>query len=124
MRSKTTSLRRVRDAESCRRSLPTDGPCHAASGALEQPPVRLIFKRELLKRVPLSFPTIWKLMRENRFPRARIIGGKSAWLESEIEQFLAALPLRPYKDDPPQAQTRAELRAAEQKASDVPRRVR
>ncbi len=61
-------------------------------------PVSLIFKRELLKRVPLSFPTIWKMMREGRFPRARIIGGKSAWLESEIDQFLTDLPVRPYKE--------------------------
>ena len=58
---------------------------------------KLIFKKELLRRVGLSFPTVWKLMREGRFPRARIIGGKSAWLESEIDEFVASLPLRPYK---------------------------
>jgi predicted DNA-binding transcriptional regulator AlpA len=34
------------------------------------------------------------MMREGRFPRARIIGGKSAWLESEIDQFLTDLPVR------------------------------
>jgi len=61
-------------------------------------PVSLIFKPELLKRVPLSFPTIWKMMREKRFPPARIIGGKSAWIESEINDFLAGLPLRHYKE--------------------------
>jgi hypothetical protein len=30
-----------------------------------------------------------------------IIAGKSARLESEIDHFLASLPLRPYKDDAP-----------------------
>ena len=62
-------------------------------------PVRLIFKPEVLHRVGLSFPTIWKMMRQGRFPPARIIGGKSAWIESEINDFLAGLPLRRYKSD-------------------------
>ena len=62
-------------------------------------PVRLIFKPEVLHRVGLSFPTIWKMMRLGRFPPARIIGGKSAWIESEINDFLAGLPLRRYKSD-------------------------
>jgi predicted DNA-binding transcriptional regulator AlpA len=57
------------------------------------PPARLIFKPEVLHRVGLSFPTIWKLMQLGRFPRARIIGGKSAWIESEISDFIATLPL-------------------------------
>jgi predicted DNA-binding transcriptional regulator AlpA len=62
-------------------------------------PIRLICKSELLKRVPLSFPTIWKMMQQNRFPRARVMGGKSVWIEGEVEDFLAALPLRHYKND-------------------------
>jgi predicted DNA-binding transcriptional regulator AlpA len=78
------------------RSLSSDG--HDDDAIRQARPVSLIFKRELLKRVPLSFPTIWKMMREGRFPRARIIGGKSAWLESEIDQFLTDLPVRPYKE--------------------------
>ncbi len=59
--------------------------------------LRLIFKPEVLHRVGLSFPTIWKMMRQGRFPPARIIGDKSAWIESEINDFLAGLPLRRYK---------------------------
>jgi predicted DNA-binding transcriptional regulator AlpA len=69
---------------------------HENEGA---PPVRLIFKRELLQRVGLSFPTIWKMMQQGRFPRARVIGSKSVWIESEVDDFLAALPLRQYKGD-------------------------
>jgi predicted DNA-binding transcriptional regulator AlpA len=61
--------------------------------------LRLIFKPEVLHRVGLSFPTIWKMMRQGRFAHARIIGGKSAWIESEINNFLAGLPLRRYKSD-------------------------
>jgi predicted DNA-binding transcriptional regulator AlpA len=33
------------------------------------------------------------------FPRGRIVGGKSAWLASEINDWLAALPVRPLKGD-------------------------
>jgi predicted DNA-binding transcriptional regulator AlpA len=61
------------------------------------PPIRLISKRELLKRVPLSFPTIWKLIQQNRFPRAHVLGGKTVWIESEISNFLSDLPIREYK---------------------------
>lgn len=61
-------------------------------------PRRLISKRQLLERFPLSFPTIWKMMCQGRFPRARIIGGKSVWFEDEIDAFLDTLPPRRYKN--------------------------
>jgi predicted DNA-binding transcriptional regulator AlpA len=68
-----------------------------ASDAHGAPPrTKLILKRELLERVPLSYATIWRLMREGRFPRARQIGQRSVWVESEIEEFLASLPSREY----------------------------
>jgi predicted DNA-binding transcriptional regulator AlpA len=75
-------------------------PDHQTTGPdVGPPPVRVISKNALLKRVPLSFPTIWKMMQQNRFPRARVIAGKSVWIESEINDFLATLPLRRYKGD-------------------------
>jgi predicted DNA-binding transcriptional regulator AlpA len=66
------------------------------SDAHSAPPTKLIFKRQLLERVPLSFTTIWRLTREGKFPRARQIGQRSVWVESEVEAFLQALPLREY----------------------------
>ena len=60
---------------------------------------RLIFKREVLRRVGLSYPTIWKMMREGRFPRSRVCGGKSAWLEAEVEAWIEGLPIRQLKGD-------------------------
>ncbi len=84
-------------AASCERSLPHNETDDAR--VIGSPPARLIFKPEVLHRVGLSFPTIWKLMQLGRFPRARIIGGKSAWIESEIGDFIATLPLRRYKND-------------------------
>lgn len=65
---------------------------------------RLIFKREVLRRVGLSYPTIWKMMREGRFPRSRVCGGKSAWLEDEVEAWIEGLPIRQLKGDAAEAQ--------------------
>jgi predicted DNA-binding transcriptional regulator AlpA len=60
---------------------------------------RLIFKAELLAITALSFPTIWLLMRAGRFPRARNVGARPAWLSSEISAWIADLPVRRYKGD-------------------------
>ena len=59
--------------------------------------LRLLSKPEVLDKVGVTFPTIWKMMRGGTFPRARVVGGKSAWLESEIDAWIAALPERRYK---------------------------
>jgi predicted DNA-binding transcriptional regulator AlpA len=34
-----------------------------------------------------------------QIPRSRIVGGKSMWLSSEIDSWLAGLPVRPLKGD-------------------------
>jgi predicted DNA-binding transcriptional regulator AlpA len=63
----------------------------------DQEPQRLIDKAELLKRVPFSFVTIWKWMREDKFPRSRNGGGKAVWVEAEIEAWINARPVNPLK---------------------------
>jgi predicted DNA-binding transcriptional regulator AlpA len=100
MPSDARSSRDTAVAPGCGRHPPPAGPDGQTIGPDGgPPPIRLICKSELLKRVPLSFPTIWKMMQQNQFPRARVIGGKSVWIESEVDDFLAALPLRHYKND-------------------------
>jgi prophage regulatory protein len=59
---------------------------------------RLIDKSEVLARVPVTFPTLWAWMREGKFPRSREIGGRVAWVESEVEAWIAGLPQRKYKN--------------------------
>jgi prophage regulatory protein len=61
---------------------------------------RLLFKPEVIERTGLSFPTIWGLMRKGEFPRSRIVGGRSAWLSSEIDAWIRRLPVRKLKGDP------------------------
>ncbi|HEV3158529.1 MAG TPA: AlpA family phage regulatory protein [Xanthobacteraceae bacterium] len=67
------------------------------------PVVRLLDKAEVCAIAGVTFPTIWAWMRKGKFPRARIAAGgdnsKSVWLSTEVEQWLAALPVRPLKGD-------------------------
>ena len=65
----------------------------------DRPRLRGISKAEVLDRVPISYPQLWMLMRAGAFPRSRQVGGRSLWLEHEIDAWLAALPVRPLKGD-------------------------
>ena len=75
-----------------------------AAGA---PPARLgdylVSKRDVLAITNVTFPTIWAWMRAGKFPRARVVGGKSMWLNTDIEAWLATLPVRKLKGDTPEA---------------------
>ena len=65
--------------------------------------IRLFDKREILAITNVTFPTIWAWMRAGKFPRARVVGGKSMWLSTDIEAWLATLPVRKLKGDAPEA---------------------
>lgn len=62
--------------------------------------MRFLTKAEVCERVRLTFPTIWKKMREGTFPRARETNtnypSKAVWLEHEIEEWMLGLPVRQY----------------------------
>jgi predicted DNA-binding transcriptional regulator AlpA len=61
--------------------------------------IRLFDKREILAITNVTFPTIWAWMRKGTFPRSRVVGGKSMWLSTDIEAWLATLPVRKLKGD-------------------------
>jgi prophage regulatory protein len=65
----------------------------------QQPPprIRLISKPDVLARTQLTYPTIWKLMREGKFPRSRALLNKAVWVEDEVEAWIASLPLPEFK---------------------------
>lgn len=71
---------------------------HHVHGA-RAPPVRLLDKRDILSITHVTFPTIWSWMRAGTFPRSRVVGGKSMWLSSEVDAWLASLPVRALKGD-------------------------
>ena len=52
---------------------------------------RLLSKREILARIPFSYPTIWSMMRKGTFPLSVKLddaGTKVAWYADEIDQFI------------------------------------
>jgi predicted DNA-binding transcriptional regulator AlpA len=63
--------------------------------------VRLLDKGEVTAIANVTFTTIWSWMRDGKFPRGRIVCGKTQWLSTDIDAWLAALPVRPLKGDPP-----------------------
>jgi prophage regulatory protein len=65
----------------------------------DPPQLRLISKPKVLKIVGCSYPTLWAWMRAGKFPRSRVVGGRSMWLSTEVEAWLAELPIRPLKGD-------------------------
>jgi predicted DNA-binding transcriptional regulator AlpA len=60
---------------------------------------KLLDKATVCSIANASFPTIWKMMRDNMFPRSRVCGGKSVWLSTEIESWMRELPRRQLKGD-------------------------
>ena len=50
---------------------------------------RIISKRQLLEAIPLSYPTIWEMMRKGAFPLSVVIGGKVGWFEDEVADWQA-----------------------------------
>jgi len=59
---------------------------------------RFIFKAELLERVGgVTYPTVWRWMRDGKFPVAVEVGGRIAWLESDIDAWMLSRPLRQYR---------------------------
>jgi predicted DNA-binding transcriptional regulator AlpA len=65
-----------------------------------EPHTVLLPKSEVLRRIGgVSFPTIWLWMQKGKFPRSRIVGGKTMWLEADIEKWIEALPETPLKGE-------------------------
>jgi predicted DNA-binding transcriptional regulator AlpA len=68
-----------------------------AGDVVVRPGARLLSKGEVLDKLGVTYPTVWKLMREGAFPRSVVVGGKVAWLEHEVDEFIANLPRRRLK---------------------------
>ncbi len=62
-------------------------------------PDRLLSKVEVLALANCTYPTLWDWMCKGKFPRSRIVAGRSMWRSDEVDQWLADLPLRPLKSD-------------------------
>jgi predicted DNA-binding transcriptional regulator AlpA len=76
-------------------------PTSKKARLVSKPKARIVSKPEVLERVGVTYPTIWTWMREGKFPRSRELGGKSCWLEHEIEEWILSRPVRRLKGDQP-----------------------
>jgi predicted DNA-binding transcriptional regulator AlpA len=65
----------------------------------QENPVRLIDRKTVLNKVPMSYPRIWAMMRDGLFPRGREIGGRTFWIESEVDDFINNRPVRRLKGE-------------------------
>jgi predicted DNA-binding transcriptional regulator AlpA len=77
------------------------------------PPVggtRLLDRHDVCAIANVTYPTIWTWMRSGTFPRSRIVGGKSMWLSNEVDDWLAALPIRHLKGDSEEIGDSSELK--------------
>jgi predicted DNA-binding transcriptional regulator AlpA len=80
-------------------------PAPTAATAPNQPPVEtaepeLVFltKKQVLAKIPITAPTLWAWCRSGKFPRPREISlNKPVWLQSEVDAWMKARPLRQYK---------------------------
>ena len=70
--------------------------------------MRFLRIEEVMTRVGLSRPTIWRMERANDFPRRRQLGRNSvAWVEEEIEEWMASREVAGTHSEPSDPEPRA-----------------
>ena len=64
----------------------------------EQPTLVFLSKQQVLKKIPITAPTLWAWVRTGKFPRPRAISpNKTVWLLTEVDAWMQARPHREYK---------------------------
>ena len=77
---------------------------HADLPPLRKNGTRLLNKLEVMAVTDLSFPSILLRMQSGKFPPAReSINGRCVWIESEIYDYIHALPVKTYPSASAQA---------------------
>jgi predicted DNA-binding transcriptional regulator AlpA len=61
--------------------------------------MRLLDRHQVCAIVGASYPSVWEWMRKGTFPRSRVVGGKTKWFSTDIDAWMAALPIRRLKGD-------------------------
>ena len=57
----------------------------------------LLDKDEIVALTGLCYGTLWRWMQRGAFPRGRRAFGRTMWLRSEIDEWMAKLPPAPLK---------------------------
>ena len=53
---------------------------------------RLVYLDEVLVRVGVSYPTLQKEVRRGKLAPPRVLAGRIAWTDGEVEEFIGSLP--------------------------------
>jgi predicted DNA-binding transcriptional regulator AlpA len=91
-------VKEQRSARSARSLFPAVVP-DPAQQTSPPPLLKFISKATMLQMVNKTWPTVWKWMQEDQFPRARNTGGTASWIESEVQDWMRNRPLQPLKGD-------------------------
>ena len=68
------------------------------AAAAEQPTLVFLSKAQVLRKIPVTAPTLWAWVRQGKFPRPRAISdNKTVWIEAEVDAWMQARPHREYK---------------------------
>ena len=82
---------------------PPPAPERSSAAHQSQGPPRLLDKAEILAITHVSFPTVWSGCEPDRSRGRGSLVGKSMWLSTEIDAWIASLRVRPLKGDPLEA---------------------
>ena len=64
------------------------GPCLDLRAAAHWRGKRLVYRREVLYALGCSNTTLWRWIRDGRFPAGFLVGGRRAWRESDITSWI------------------------------------
>ena len=66
--------------------------------AAVEPALVFLSKAQVLKKVPVTGPTLWSWVRQGKFPKPRDISpNKTVWLEADVDAWIRERPTRNYK---------------------------
>jgi len=75
---------------------------HLCSETMQKTDDRIIRRAELLRMCGLSKSTVWRRIKEGKFPAPVSLGARAVgWRESEVRSYLANLPRRRCSTSPP-----------------------
>jgi predicted DNA-binding transcriptional regulator AlpA len=60
----------------------------------------LLDRHQIVALTGVSYPSLWKMACRGAFPKGRTLSYKTVWLKSEIDAWIAALPVSPIREQP------------------------
>jgi prophage regulatory protein len=69
-----------------------------ANSEAAEPTLVFLSKAQVLKKIPITGPTLWDWVRKGKFPKPRFLANnKVVWLQSEIDEWMQSRPVPRYK---------------------------